>query len=533
MATGETVEAGIDARGAATSWNVPVELSFEEEIDLGVALLNLSDEAARIGISLYTAGERFDSTEVVLAPKARTAFFVTELLPKTQAQNIGNPERESSRPAIVATRPRQVLKIRIRPLNLGARGLKLGIPMSFATSLECSRCREAFSPDELHGVCSRCESPLLVRYDLERAAAGSLREEFLRRPPSLWRYLELLPVRDPDSIVSMGEGMTPLVQLKPTFAEGSVAQLWLKDESCNPTGSFKARGLSAAVTMAASFGVRRLCVPSAGNAGGALAAYAARCGLESYVFIPKDTPSANIVECRLAATRVEMVDGTISDAASAMRHRRGDRDWFDVSTLREPYRIEGKKTLGYEIAEQLGWRLPDVILYPTGGGTGLIGMWKAFREMEAMGWVEGRLPRMVAVQSEGCAPIVKAFEEGRSHAEPWPDPKTAAAGIRVPQALGDFLILRAIRESGGVAVAVSEASIQKAVRQAAAREGVWMCPEGAACWAAFRELLQTGWIQPDAVVVLFNTAAGHKYLDSLRRISRRVPKERKDWEGGG
>jgi threonine synthase len=408
-------------------------------------------------------------------------------------------------------------------LKLGARGLKLGIPMSFATSLECSRCREAFSPDELHGLCSLCESPLLVRYDLERAAVGSLREEFLRRPPTLWRYRELLPVREPDSIVSMGEGMTPLVQLKPTLAEGSVAQLWLKDESCNPTGSFKARGLSVAVTMAASFGVRRLCVPSAGNAGGALAAYAARCGLESYVFIPKDTPAANIVECMLAATRVEMVDGTISDAASAMRQRRGDRDWFDVSTLREPYRIEGKKTLGYEIAEQMGWNLPDVILFPTGGGTGVIGMWKAFQEMESMGWVGKQLPKMVAVQSEGCAPIVGAFDRGLSAAQPWSDPQTFAAGIRVPHPLGDFLILRALRESGGTAVAVSEESIEDAIRELAEKEGLLMCPEGAACWAAFRKLLQSGWIQPDAVVVLFNTAAGCKYLDSLKRITLRAP----------
>ncbi|HUG44605.1 MAG TPA: threonine synthase, partial [Acidobacteriota bacterium] len=382
--------------------------------------------------------------------------------------------------------------------------------MSFVTALECSRCPATFSPESPHRLCSKCQSPLLVRYALDRVAAIPVRERLAKRPPTLWRYRELLPVVAPEKIVSLGEGMTPLLKLRIRRKEGAVSELWLKEESGNPTGSFKARGLSVAVTMAASFGLRRLCVPSAGNAGGALAAYAARGGLESYIFIPKDAPEANIVECRLAGTYVEAVDGSIADASRVMAQRGAGRDWFDVSTLMEPYRIEGKKTLGYEIAEQLGWRLPDVILYPTGGGTGLIGMWKAFQEMESMGWVGKRLPKMVAVQSEGCAPIVEAFDRGSRHASPWSDPRTLAAGIRVPRPLGDFLILRALRQSGGTAVAVSEESIEDAIVEVAEKEGLLMCPEGAACWAAFRELLQTGWIQPDAVVVLFNTAAGHK-----------------------
>jgi threonine synthase len=317
----------------------------------------------------------------------------------------------------------------------------------------------------------------------------------------MWRYSEVMPIDSETDIVSLGEGFTPMLEMPSLGKKYGVKRLFTKDESVNPTGSFKARGLSAAVTMARKLGARKLCIPSAGNAGGALAAYASRAGLESYVYIPEDTPEANIVETEFLSTEVHLVKGVITDAGKAMAQRKESENWFDVSTLKEPYRIEGKKTMGYEIAEQFGWELPDVILYPTGGGTGLIGMWKAFEEMSALGWIGPQRPRMVAVQSEG-------------------DPQTFAAGIRVPGAVGDFLILEAIRESGGTALAVSETEIYAAIEELGKGEGLLYCPEGAACWAAFKRLRESSWIGPDDSVVVFNTGAGQKYTDSIRAFQK-------------
>jgi threonine synthase len=340
----------------------------------------------------------------------------------------------------------------------------------------------------------------------------------------MWRYLELLPVSSRDEVISLGEGFTPILPMSRLAREHGVRELFTKDESVNPTGSFKARGLSAAVTMARKLGAHKLCIPSAGNAGGALAAYACRAGLESHVFIPQETPDANVLETEILATSVKLVPGVISDAGRIVAERKDQEGWFDVSTLKEPYRIEGKKTMGYEIAEQLQWRLPDVILYPTGGGTGLLGMWKAFTEMEDLGWIDSSRPRMVSVQAEGCAPIVRAFERGWERAVPWESPVTFAAGIRVPGAVGDSLMLKALRESGGCAVAVSDEEIYQSIREVGKKEGLYLCPEGAACWAAFKRLRQVGWIESGDSVVVFNTGAGHKYTDFIRRFQGQRPK---------
>ncbi|MDQ3918175.1 MAG: threonine synthase [Acidobacteriota bacterium] len=383
------------------------------------------------------------------------------------------------------------------------------------THLECAACGARHEARRLHNLCVECGKPLLVRYDLEQAGRTLTKESLKGRRADLWRYLEVLPVEREENIVSLGEGFTPLLRAARLGERLGLKQLYIKDESQNPTQSFKARGMATAVSMALELGARKLAVPSAGNAAGALAAYASRAGLEAHIFMPKDTPRANVIECEQTGAHVTLMDGLITDCGAEVARRKEREGWFDVSTLKEPYRVEGKKTLGYELAEQLDWQLPDVVIYPTGGGTGLVGMWKAFAEMEALGWIDDRRPRMVTVQSEGCAPIVRAFEEGRRHAEEFQNAETVASGLRVPKAVGDFLILDALRESGGAAVAVSDEELLAAVREIGAAEGVFVAPEGAACLPALRELVERGEVKPDERVVLFNTGAGVKYLEAF------------------
>jgi len=382
---------------------------------------------------------------------------------------------------------------------------------TFTTHLDCSATGKRYTADVLHGL-SEAGKPLLVRYDLARVARAVTRETFsARREGGFWRYRELLPVRKSADVVSLGEVTTPLVSLDAVAKRHGARQLLVKDEGRLPTGSFKARGLALAVAMAKAFGVRRMAMPTNGNAGAALAAYAARAGIETFVFCPADTPEINVREIALAGARVTLVDGLINDCGRRVAEGRERMGWFDVSTLKEPYRIEGKKTMGYELAEQLDWKLPDVILYPTGGGTGLIGMWKAFDELEAIGFIDSRRPRMVAVQAAGCAPIVRAWERGEDHAELWQNAQTIAAGIRVPAAIGDFLILDAVRKSRGFAIAVDDAAITQALAEVARIEGLLLCPEGAATHAAWRAALADGRIGVDETAVLFNCASGLKY----------------------
>ncbi len=392
--------------------------------------------------------------------------------------------------------------------------------MSFVKHLECSRCRHIHSHQQLHNLCPDCASPLLVRYRLDEIKHTVTKTDLLDRPADMWRYIEALPVDGDEDIVTLGEGYTPLLPLPRLGRALGWHRLFLKDEALNPTGSFKARGLSAAVSLARKLGAKKLCIPTAGNAGGALAAYGAHAGLKTFIFMPADTAEANVMEARLTGGEVTQVEGLITDAGKAMAARKEGEGWFDVSTLKEPYRIEGKKTMGYELAEQFQWTLPDVILYPTGGGTGLIGMWKAFEEMEELGWIDSKRPRMVSVQSTGCAPIVKAFREGRESAETWPNAATFASGIRVPKAIGDFLILRALRESQGTAVEVSDEETYQALHEVGSNEGIFLCPEGAACWAALRKLTASGWIDPEERVVIFNTGSGNKYIDLIREFER-------------
>jgi threonine synthase len=343
-----------------------------------------------------------------------------------------------------------------------------------------------------------------------------LTKESLRsRDASLWRYREVLPVEDQENIVTLGEGWTPLLRVPRLASRLGIRDLRIKDESQNPTQSFKARGMTAAVSMAKELGAEKLAVPSAGNAAGALAAYASRGGLDAYIFMPADTPRANIVECEMTGAKVTLLQGLITDCGAEVARRKEGERWFDVSTLKEPYRVEGKKTLGYELAEQLGWKLPDIVIYPTGGGTGLIGMWKAFDEMEAMGWIDSKRPRMISVQAAGCAPIVRAFREGKRFADEFTNAFTTASGLRVPKAIGDFMILDAIRASGGTAVAVSDEELLEAAREIGAEEGLFVAPEGAACLPALRRLIDEGSVTEDDQVVLFNTGAGVKYLESF------------------
>ncbi|GAC1400158.1 MAG: threonine synthase [Pyrinomonadaceae bacterium] len=331
----------------------------------------------------------------------------------------------------------------------------------------------------------------------------------------MWRYAEVLPVASDDGIVSLGEGWTPLIRAARLAAKVGLDELYIKDESLNPTQSFKARGMSAAVSMAKELGATKLAVPSAGNAAGARAAYAARAGLEAHIFMPRDTPKANIVECEQTGAHVTLIDGLITDCGAEVARRKDAEGWFDVSTLKEPYRIEGKKTLGYELAEQLDWTLPDVIIYPTGGGTGLIGMWKAFDEMEQLGWIDAKRPKMISVQAAGCAPMVRAFEKGERFAAEFPNAHTVASGLRVPKAIGDFLILDAVRASNGAAIAVTDEELLTATREIGSSEGIFVAPEGAACLPALRKLLGEGKIKRSEHVVIFNTGAGVKYLESF------------------
>ena len=390
--------------------------------------------------------------------------------------------------------------------------------LSFVENLECTRCGCTVSHRRLHNLCPDCQAPLFVRYHLDRIKKHLLKSVLSSRPHTMWRYWEVLPAESEEDIVTLGEGGTQLVPLQRLGRNYGLRNLYVKDESGNPTGTFKARGLSVAVSMARKLGAPKLAIPSAGNAAGALAAYGARAGLEVLIFMPEDTPIANVVEARMMGARVELVPGVITDAGRMVAQRKEKEGWFDISTLKEPYRVEGKKTMGYELAEQFQWKLPDVIIYPAGGGTGLIGMWKAFQEMEELGWIDSARPRMVLVQAEGCAPMVKAFREGKEEAEAWPSPHTFAAGIRVPQAIGDFLMLRSVRESGGQAVAVSDQEIFEAIREVGSQEGLFFCPEGAACHAALRRLRKEGWIQDADTVVLFNTGAGTKYVDTLQKF---------------
>jgi len=401
------------------------------------------------------------------------------------------------------------------------------------THLECALCGLRHEARVLQNLCIECGKPLLVRYDLEAAAQTLTADSLKDREASLWRYREVLPVDDWTNVVSFGEGWTPLLNANKLAEDLDISiNLLIKDESQNPTQSFKARGMTAAISMAKEFGVQKVAVPSAGNAAGAMAAYAARAGMEAHIFMPADTPKANVVECQQTGANVTLIDGLITDCGKIVAERKKDEGWFDVSTLKEPYRVEGKKTMGYELAEQLAvpvgsgsgnhsanrqqptaYTLPDVIIYPTGGGTGLIGMWKAFDEMQQMGWIDSKRPRMITVQSSTCAPIVRAFENGERFADEFENASTVASGLRVPKAIGDFLILDAIRASGGTAIAVTDEELMAAVAEIGATTGIFAAPEGAACLPALRKLIAAGQINSGETVVLFNTGSGIKYIE--------------------
>ena len=395
---------------------------------------------------------------------------------------------------------------------------------TFVTHLECAATGERYPADAVHNL-SRAGKPLLVRYDLAGVGRALSKDALRARPADLWRYRELLPVRKVEHIVSLGEAMTPILALRKLAAKLGGGELLVKDEGRLPTGSFKARGLVMAVSMAKALGITHMAMPTNGNAGAALAAYASRAGIRATVFCPEDTPEVNVSEIALQGAKVYRVNGLIDDCGKIVAEGREKAGWFDASTLKEPYRIEGKKTMGLELAEQLGWDVPDVILYPTGGGTGLIGMWKAFAELEAIGFLGRKRPRMVAVQAAGCAPMVRAFEAGAEHAPRWENAHTIASGIRVPQAIGDFLILRAVRESGGFAIAVEDAAITAALEEAALEEGFLLCPEGAATYAAYKAALADGRIRRDERALLFNCATGLKYPlpPSRRTLDRHKP----------
>ena len=372
---------------------------------------------------------------------------------------------------------------------------------------ECSKCGERLTADVARNVCPKDGGPLYVRYDLADIRQHVSRESVSDGPTSMWRYSAVLPDVEP---VTLGEGMTPMLPSR------KYRNLLIKDEGLNPTGSFKARGMSAALTMARHYGLKKLAAPSAGNAGGALAAYAAAAGIEAYVFMPKDVPLANRLEVEACGANLTLVDGLISDCGRMVAERKDPEGWFDVSTLKEPFRVEGKKTMGYEVAEQMGWSLPDAILYPTGGGVGLIGMWKAFDEMEELGWIDAeKRPKMISIQASGCAPIVKALHEDKAVSEMWAGAQTLAAGLRVPKAYGDFIILDIIRKSGGTAVAVGDDEIMAAVKILASTEGIFAAPEGGAALAAYQGLLEDGFLTESDKVVLFNTGSGYKYLDTF------------------
>ena len=387
---------------------------------------------------------------------------------------------------------------------------------SFATHLECSRCQEDFPVEQIQQVCKSDGGPLLVRYDLRRVRESVTKSALRERPESLWRYRELLPHEEPDNVVTLGELNTPLLETPSLGEELGIRKLRVKDEGLLPTGTFKARGAAVGMTRASELGVETLALPSAGNAGSAWAAYGARAGVRVIVVMPDRTPKVIVREASAYGGEVYTVAGSIADAGAVVKKVCADRGWYDASTLREPYRIEGKKTMGFELAEQLGWRVPDVIVYPTGGGVGLIGMWKAFDELRAIGWLDQKKPRFVAAQAGGCAPIVDAFSKGLDESRPWPDPTTFAAGIRVPKALGDFIVLRALRESEGTALAVSDDEIADAMELAGQSEGLLLCPEGGCALAVTRELRRSGWIAESDEVVIFNTGTGLKYAEFLQ-----------------
>jgi threonine synthase len=387
---------------------------------------------------------------------------------------------------------------------------------NYVTHLECANCLQVYAAKLVHGLCVKCQRPLWVRYDLDAVREQFSKRDLTGRPQSMWRYLELLPVSDPSKIVSLGETVTPVVAAPRLGAAFGVRELFVKDESRLPTGSFKARGMAMAITKANEFGIRSVAAPTAGNAGGAMAAYAARAGIEAYVFMPQDTPMINAKECWLAGAKTFHVNGLINDCGRIVAEGKTKKNWFDLSTLKEPYRIEGKKTMGLELAEQFDWELPDVILYPTGGGTGLIGMWKAFAELEHLGWLRSaRKPRMISCQSDGCAPIAVAFAKGERFAAKFDKAATIASGVRVPAAVGDFMILDAVRASGGTALAVPEAVIEPWMKKSASLEGLSICPETAVCLGALDMLRTSGDIRADDRVVLFNTGAAQKYPEAV------------------
>ena len=386
--------------------------------------------------------------------------------------------------------------------------------MTFITHIECTKCDKAYSHEQVLFLCS-CGAPLFVRYNLDKVKSSLTKEKIKERSEDIWRYKELLPIIKDENILNLGEGYTPIFHTRSLGRELGLNNLYIKDESLNPTGSFKARGLGTAISKAKELGINKICLPTAGNAGGAAAAYGAKGGMEVMIAMPESTPNTFKVEAIALGAKLLFVNGSIVDAGIHLKTQIDDT-WYDVSTLKEPYRVEGKKTMGIEIAEQFGWELPDVIIYPTGGGTGLIGMWKAFDEMEIMGWVSSKRPRMVSVQADGCAPIVKAFHDGKDNAEEWQNPTTVAAGIRVPKAVGDFLILNVLRESGGTAVSVSDEELLDAIKIVGKHTGLFVAPEGGAAYAAVRKLKENGDISENEKIVIFNTGSGLKYTDAMK-----------------
>ncbi|MEP7362551.1 MAG: threonine synthase [Acidobacteriota bacterium] len=403
--------------------------------------------------------------------------------------------------------------------------------MTTLSHLECSLCKKRHEAGLAHNLCE-CGGPLLVRYDLQKARDNWSREWLAGSPASMWRYAPVLPVGMPESVVSLGEGFTPLIRADRLGNAMGAKNLWIKDEGVNPTGSFKARGLSCAISMCVELGIKKVAVPSAGNAASATAAYAAAAGIECHIFMPRDVPQSNFIECKAMGAHVTLIDGLISDCGRIVAERKQAEGWFEVSTLKEPYRIEGKKTMGYELAEQFRWDLPDAIFYPTGGGVGMIGMWKAFDEMEQLGWISSKRPKMICIQVEGCQPVVRAFEQGTPRSEFWQNAHTVASGLRVPKPLGDFLVLDAVRESHGTAIAVTDEEMLDAGIELASMEGMFAAPEGAACVAGLKKLLANGFLKPEERIAIYNTGSGLKYLEAYSTRYPRVPGGDADKLGG-